>query len=93
MGDNPPPDLLCKACQEQPNDYAEQQRRIDDARYEALLTEYRRRPMRTVERPESGWYSKGRSTGGTGIVAVCVGVVAFSSTYTTARTQPTPRNS
>ena len=41
---NPPANLLCGACQEQRSDYAEQQRRLDDARYEALLKEYRRRP-------------------------------------------------
>ena len=41
---DPPSNLLCETCQEQRNDHAEQQRRLDDARYEALLKEYRRRP-------------------------------------------------
>jgi Pyruvate/2-oxoacid:ferredoxin oxidoreductase delta subunit len=42
--DGPPAKLLCKTCEEQSNDLAEQQRRLDDLRYQALLAEYRARP-------------------------------------------------
>ncbi len=41
---DPPANLLCETCWEQRKDYADQQRRLDNARYEALLDEYRRRP-------------------------------------------------
>ena len=41
---DPPAELLCEACQEQRNDHAERQARLDHARYETLLTEYRTRP-------------------------------------------------
>lgn len=41
---DPPANLLCETCWEQRKDYAAQQRRLDNARYEALLDEYRRRP-------------------------------------------------
>ncbi len=37
-------DLLCRACSKQRTDHAEDQRRLDDLRQQALLAEYRRRP-------------------------------------------------
>lgn len=40
----PPMYLICETCQEQREDHAEQQRRFDDARREAMLNEYRARP-------------------------------------------------
>ena len=40
----PPAALLCAACQKQRNDYAEQQRRLDTQRQQAMLDEYRSRP-------------------------------------------------
>jgi 5-methylcytosine-specific restriction endonuclease McrA len=43
-GTAPPINLLCEACRKQREDHAEQQRRIDEARREAMLSEYRARP-------------------------------------------------
>jgi hypothetical protein len=43
-GNDVPAELLCKTCQEQKNDLADQQRLLDRERYEALLAEYRARP-------------------------------------------------
>ncbi len=37
-------DLLCKSCARQREEYAEDQRHLDDLRQQALLTEYRGRP-------------------------------------------------
>jgi hypothetical protein len=43
-GDDPPTDLLCKTCIAQRADHAEDQRRLDELRQQALLAEYRGRP-------------------------------------------------
>ena len=43
-GSSPSADLFCGSCQEQREDYAEQQRRLDDLRNQAMLAEYRARP-------------------------------------------------
>src|SRR5215212_9426620 len=43
-GNDTPAELLCKTCEEQKNNIAEQQRRLDRERYETLLAEYRARP-------------------------------------------------
>jgi 5-methylcytosine-specific restriction endonuclease McrA len=43
-GDDPPTDLLCKTCIAQRADHAEDQRRLDDLRQQALLADYRGRP-------------------------------------------------
>ncbi len=43
-GSGPPHDLLCKTCQKQREEHAEQQRRLDQLRQQALLSEYRARP-------------------------------------------------
>ena len=43
-GSGPPTGLLCKTCQQQREEHAEQQRRLDDLRRQALLAEYRARP-------------------------------------------------
>jgi 5-methylcytosine-specific restriction endonuclease McrA len=43
VGNGPPADLLCQTCQQQRDEYAEQQRRLDDLRQQALLDEYRAR--------------------------------------------------
>src|SRR5215211_7136236 len=43
-GDDPPIDLLCKTCIAQRADHAEDQRRLDELRQQALLAEYRGRP-------------------------------------------------
>lgn len=42
--DEPPVDLLCSACARQRADEAEEQRRLNDSRQQAMLAEYRRRP-------------------------------------------------
>jgi hypothetical protein len=43
-GNGVPYVLLCQTCREQRNDHAEQQSLLDNARQEALLKEYRKRP-------------------------------------------------
>jgi transcription elongation factor Elf1 len=43
-GGDPPTDLLCKTCIAQRADHAEDQRRLDDLRQQALLADYRRKP-------------------------------------------------
>ena len=42
--DDPPTDLLCKTCIAQRAEYAEDQRRLDDLRQQALIADYRARP-------------------------------------------------
>jgi 5-methylcytosine-specific restriction endonuclease McrA len=44
QGDDSPTDLLCKTCIAQRADHAEEQRRLDDLRQQALLADYRARP-------------------------------------------------
>jgi hypothetical protein len=44
VGNHPPADLLCETCQQQRDEHAEQQRRLDDLRQQALLDEYRALP-------------------------------------------------
>jgi 5-methylcytosine-specific restriction endonuclease McrA len=44
IGEDPPTDLLCKTCTAQRADHAEDQRRLDDIRQQALLADYRARP-------------------------------------------------
>jgi hypothetical protein len=43
-GDDPRTDLLCKTCIAQRANHAEEQRRLDDLRQQALLADYRGRP-------------------------------------------------
>jgi 5-methylcytosine-specific restriction endonuclease McrA len=43
-GGDPPTDLLCKTCIAQRADHAEDQRRLDDLRQQALLADYRAKP-------------------------------------------------
>jgi len=44
VGDDPPSDLLCKTCNAQKADHAEDQRRLDNLRQQAILADYRGRP-------------------------------------------------
>ena len=44
VGDGPRAGLLCKTCQGQREEHAEQQRRLDGLRQQALINEYRARP-------------------------------------------------
>jgi 5-methylcytosine-specific restriction endonuclease McrA len=46
VGNGPSADLLCQTCQGQREEHAEQQRRLDDLRQQALLDEYRALPYR-----------------------------------------------
>ena len=54
-------DLLCKTCIAQRADHAEDQRRLDDLRYQALLADYRGRPY-----ADGYGHHKERTLGSTG---------------------------